>query len=185
MLLHRLHEVGVVLPNWQVLPLLKNLPEPCGKGSPCVLVDLHLGCGRRRVRSFQRRGGASVPVIVSTTESSLGFQRSGTFLSEVYVTVRVKQSSIRDTHVHMSYQICRICYVNCYSILTFDLDDQQSERTASYPGVPPHTSQLANGCCILHFGYYSLDWIAIFCHCFHYKRSAFFSNIFEHGYKIL
>ena len=44
-LLHCLHEVSVVLPNGKCLPLLQDLPEPCGKGSPCVLVHLQLGHG--------------------------------------------------------------------------------------------------------------------------------------------
>ena len=76
MLLHRLHEISVVLPNRQGLPLLQDLPEPCGKGSPRVLVHLQLGngCvlglgGGNRGGGGRRggRGGASASVIISST----------------------------------------------------------------------------------------------------------------------
>ena len=70
-LLHCLHEVGVVLPNRQGLPLLQDLPEPCGKGSPCVLVHLQLwyGCvlGLGGGAGGRGRGRASASVIISST----------------------------------------------------------------------------------------------------------------------
>ena len=41
--LQHLHEPVIVLPHWQCLPLLQDLPEPLGEGSASVLVDLNPG----------------------------------------------------------------------------------------------------------------------------------------------
>lgn len=126
MFLDCLHEAGVVLPNGKVLSLLQDLPEPCRKGPTCVLVYLDLGYGRGWVGSFGGRGGggrggASTSVIIPTTDCRFGvslrwlssrveWQICCVFFCERFIiffrgydTGRVKQRSIRDTHVHMSY----------------------------------------------------------------------------------
>ena len=39
---HHLHELLVILPNWEILPLLQDLPKARGKWPPSVLVDMSL-----------------------------------------------------------------------------------------------------------------------------------------------
>lgn len=39
---HHLHELLVILPNWEILPLLQDLPKPRGKWPPSVLVYMSL-----------------------------------------------------------------------------------------------------------------------------------------------
>jgi len=41
--LYHFHKLGVVLPHWQRLSLLQDLPESLGEGTAGVLVDLDLG----------------------------------------------------------------------------------------------------------------------------------------------